>query len=167
MSGLAITSIPENPKNTADHLCIPTRSDKKITDKIVAKMGTVNRSDVASGRETRLNPANIHNMQTPPTLPLITCNFTDDVFIAPSPLHTRIGNIIINTRSALKRVITKGCKESLRTFTDACINTIEKPPTIINRMARINKTRLLSINYSPFCRFFLVIKKNRKLSLSK
>ena len=134
-------TIPANPINIADHLFIPTCSDKKITDKIVAKIGTVNKSDVASGRETRLKPVNMHSMHTPPTLPLITCNFTEDVFTVSSPFHSRTGKRIINTNDALKRVITKGCKEALRTFTDACIRTIESPPIIIKRIALINKAR--------------------------
>jgi hypothetical protein len=113
-------------------------------------MGTVNKSDVASGRETRLNPVNMHNMHTPPTLPLITCNFTDDVLTAPSPFHNRIGNITMKTRKALKSVMTKGCKASLSNFTEACIKTIESPPTIIKKMARISKARLLSLTHQAF-----------------
>ena len=141
MSGLVITSIPVNPTIIAAHLLNPTFSDKNKTDSKVAKIGTVNKSAVASGRETRLKPVNMHNMQTPPTPPRKICNFTDEVLTVLKPFHSRMGNRITNTSDALKKVMVKGCREELRTLTEACINTIENPPKAMKRIAFINKIR--------------------------
>jgi hypothetical protein len=56
----------------------------------------------------------------------------------------------MKTNKALKSVITKGCKASLSSFTDACIKTIESPPTIIKAMARINKARFLFVTHQSY-----------------
>ena len=44
-AGCTIKSIPKNPRKTADHLLIPTLSDKKIIDAIVTNIGPPNVND--------------------------------------------------------------------------------------------------------------------------
>ena len=50
--------MPKNPKKTADHLLIPTLSDKKIIDAIVTNIGPPNVSDTTSAKGNSLKPKN-------------------------------------------------------------------------------------------------------------
>ena len=119
----------------ADHRLIPTRSDKKIAESSVAKMGTVKSNVVASASEIILRPEKTQSMPVPPTAPLIAWSFRDDVANTLFPKKMSAGSRIKSTRDALKNVITNGCRLSLSSLTDACIKVIEIPPIIIKDIA--------------------------------
>ena len=53
-----INNIPKNPKKTADHLLIPTLSDKKIIDAIVTNIGPPKVRDTTSAKGNSLKPKN-------------------------------------------------------------------------------------------------------------
>ena len=57
-AGCTIKSIPRNPRNTADHLLIPTLSDKKIIDAIVTNIGPPKVRDTTSANGNSLKPKN-------------------------------------------------------------------------------------------------------------
>ena len=57
-AGCTINSIPKNPRNTADHLLIPTLSDKKTIDAIVTNIGPPKVSDTTSAKGNSLKPKN-------------------------------------------------------------------------------------------------------------
>ena len=53
-----INNIPKNPKKTADHLFIPTLSDKKTIDAIVTNIGPPKVKDTTSAKGNSLKPKN-------------------------------------------------------------------------------------------------------------
>ena len=57
-AGCTINSIPKNPRKTADHLFIPTFSDKKIIDAIVTNIGPPKVKDTTSAKGSSLKPKN-------------------------------------------------------------------------------------------------------------
>ena len=50
--------MPKNPKKTADHLLIPTLSDKKIIEAIVTNIGPPKVRDTTSAKGNSLKPKN-------------------------------------------------------------------------------------------------------------
>ena len=57
-AGCTIKSIPKNPRNTANHLLIPTLSDKKIIDAIVTNIGPPRVKETTSANGSSLKPKN-------------------------------------------------------------------------------------------------------------
>ena len=57
-AGCTINNIPIKPKNTADHLFIPTFSDKKKIEATVTNIGPPNVKDTTSAKGNSLNPIN-------------------------------------------------------------------------------------------------------------
>ena len=57
-AGWTIKSIPKKPKKTADHLFIPTLSDKKIIDAIVTNIGPPKVKETTSAKGNSLKPKN-------------------------------------------------------------------------------------------------------------
>ena len=53
-----LISIPKKPKKTADHLFIPTLSDKKIIDAIVTNIGPPKVKETTSANGSSLKPKN-------------------------------------------------------------------------------------------------------------
>ena len=57
-AGCTIKSIPKNPKRTANHLLIPTLSDKKKIDAIVTNIGPPKVKETTSANGSSLKPKN-------------------------------------------------------------------------------------------------------------
>ena len=57
-AGCTINNIPMKPKNTADHLFIPTFSDKKKIEATVTNIGPPKVKDTTSANGNSLNPIN-------------------------------------------------------------------------------------------------------------
>ena len=51
-------SIPKHPNNTANHLLIPTLSDRKIIDAIVTNIGPPKVNETTSANGSSLKPKN-------------------------------------------------------------------------------------------------------------
>ena len=69
-AGCTIKSIPKNPRKTADHLLIPTLSDKKMIDAIVTNIGPPNVNDTTSANGNSLKPKNNAMMAKAPHIAL-------------------------------------------------------------------------------------------------
>ena len=72
-AGCTIKSIPKNPRNTADHLLIPTFSDKKIIDAIVTNIGPPKVRDTTSAKGNSLKPKNNAIIAKAPHIALKAC----------------------------------------------------------------------------------------------
>ena len=72
-AGCKIKSIPKNPRNTADHLLIPTLSDKKIIDAIVTNIGPPKVKETTSANGNSLKPKNNAIIAKAPVIALKAC----------------------------------------------------------------------------------------------
>ena len=127
--------MPRKPTIIAVHRLIPTLSDRKMTERSVAKIGTVKSNVVASASVIKLRPVKTQSIPVPPTAPLIICSLKDDVTSTLLPKKMSAGDRIKSTRDALKNVMTNGCMFTLSSLTDACIIVIETPPITIKQIA--------------------------------
>ena len=65
-AGCTINNIPMKPKNTADHLFIPTFSDKKKIEATVTNIGPPKVKETTSANGNSLNPINNAMMAAAP-----------------------------------------------------------------------------------------------------
>ena len=72
-AGCTINNIPIKPKNTADHLLIPTFSDKKKIEAIVTNIGPPNVKDTTSAKGNSLSPKNNAIIASAPLIALKAC----------------------------------------------------------------------------------------------
>ena len=71
--------MPINPKSTADHLLIPTFSDKKKIDAIVTNIGPPKVNETTSANGNSLKPYNKEIMAKAPQIALNACSPGRDV----------------------------------------------------------------------------------------
>ena len=65
--------MPINPKKTADHLLIPTFSERNIIEKIVTKIGPAKVKDITSAKGKFLKPIKSAIIATAPLIALKAC----------------------------------------------------------------------------------------------
>ena len=72
-AGCTIKSMPKNPRNTANHLLIPTLSDRKIIDAIVTNIGPPKVNETTSANGNSLRPKNNAIIAKAPVIALKAC----------------------------------------------------------------------------------------------